>query len=62
VGVQVATGQFGLAVTDPRSIGASGRTREVEGLLRASARSDHPFIAETASHLVNAGGKRFRRC
>jgi len=61
VGVQVATGPFGLVVTDP---GLDLRVREglvaVEELLRASARSEHPFIAETASHLVNAGGKRFR--
>ncbi|HEY3870774.1 MAG TPA: polyprenyl synthetase family protein [Actinocrinis sp.] len=32
----------------------------VEELLRESARSDHPLIAQTAIHLVNAGGKRFR--
>jgi len=61
VGVQVATEPFRLAVTDPA---LEQRIRDglgaVEELLRASARSDHPFIAETASHLVNAGGKRFR--
>jgi heptaprenyl diphosphate synthase len=61
VGVQVATEPFGLAVTDPA---LDRRMREglasVEELLRTSARSEHPFIAETASHLVNAGGKRFR--
>jgi heptaprenyl diphosphate synthase len=61
VSVQVATGPFGLAVTDPaldQSIGAG--LAAVEELLRASSRSDHPFIEQTASHLVNAGGKRFR--
>ena len=61
MGVQVATGPFGLAVTDPA---LDQRVREglvaVEELLRTAAHSDHPFIAETASHLVNAGGKRFR--
>jgi heptaprenyl diphosphate synthase len=61
VGVQVATGPFGLAVTDPA---LDGRIRDglaaVEELLLATARSEHPFIDETASHLVNAGGKRFR--
>jgi heptaprenyl diphosphate synthase len=61
VSVQVATGPFGLAVTDPA---LDRRVREglvaVEELLRIAAHSDHPFIAETASHLVNAGGKRFR--
>ncbi|MGH6654579.1 MAG: polyprenyl synthetase family protein [Actinocrinis sp.] len=59
--MQVATGPFGLAVTDP---GLDLRVRDglvgVEELLRAAARSEHPFIAQTASHLVNAGGKRFR--
>jgi heptaprenyl diphosphate synthase len=61
VGVQVASGPFGLVVTDPA---LDRRVREgleaVEDLLRAAARSDHPFIDETATHLVNAGGKRFR--
>ncbi len=61
MGVQVATGPFGLAVTDPA---LDRRVRDglvaVEELLRDAAHSDHPFIAETASHLVNAGGKRFR--
>ncbi|WP_349262220.1 polyprenyl synthetase family protein, partial [Actinocrinis sp.] len=59
--MQVATGPFGLAVTDPA---LEHRVRDglvaVEELLRAAAHSDHPFITETASHLVNAGGKRFR--
>jgi heptaprenyl diphosphate synthase len=61
VGVQVATGPFGLAVTDPAlDRRVRGGLAAVEELLRASAHSEHPFIAETASHLVNAGGKRFR--
>jgi heptaprenyl diphosphate synthase len=61
VTVQLETGPFGLAVRDPA---LDQRIRkglaEVEEVLRASAHSDHPFIDETASHLVNAGGKRFR--
>ena len=61
MGVQVATGPFGLAVTDAA---LDRRVRDglvaVEELLRVAARSDHPFIDETASHLVSAGGKRFR--
>ncbi|MBS2962213.1 polyprenyl synthetase family protein [Actinocrinis puniceicyclus] len=32
----------------------------VEDLLREAASSDHPFIGQTANHLVDAGGKRFR--
>jgi heptaprenyl diphosphate synthase len=61
VSVQVATGPFGLAVTDPaldERIGTG--LSAVEKLLRTSAHSDHPLIGETAGHLVAAGGKRFR--
>ncbi len=32
----------------------------VEDLLRSSIRSDLPLLSETSSHLMNAGGKRFR--
>jgi heptaprenyl diphosphate synthase len=32
----------------------------VESLLRASVKSDYPFVTETSQHLVAAGGKRFR--
>jgi heptaprenyl diphosphate synthase len=32
----------------------------VEALLRESVKSSYPFVTETARHLVNAGGKRFR--
>jgi heptaprenyl diphosphate synthase len=32
----------------------------VEALLRASVKSDYPFVTETSQHLVAAGGKRFR--
>ena len=32
----------------------------VEDLLRASVRSDYPFVTEASRHLVDAGGKRFR--
>jgi heptaprenyl diphosphate synthase len=32
----------------------------VEELLRASVKSDDPFVSEAARHLVDAGGKRFR--
>ena len=34
--------------------------RLVEDLLRESVKSDYPFVTETARHLVDAGGKRFR--
>ena len=33
---------------------------DVETALRAAVASDYPFVDEAASHLVNAGGKRFR--
>jgi heptaprenyl diphosphate synthase len=33
---------------------------EVEIALRKAVTSDYPFVTETSSHLVNAGGKRFR--
>jgi heptaprenyl diphosphate synthase len=32
----------------------------VEALLRASVKSDYPFVTETSAHLLTAGGKRFR--
>ena len=32
----------------------------VEVALRKAVTSDYPFVTETSSHLVNAGGKRFR--
>ena len=59
--MQLETGPFGLAVRDPAlDLRIRAGLGAVEELLRASAHSDHPFIDETASHLVNAGGKRFR--
>ena len=33
---------------------------DVELALRKAVTSDYPFVTETSSHLVNAGGKRFR--
>ena len=33
---------------------------DVEIALRKAVTSDYPFVTETSSHLVNAGGKRFR--
>ena len=34
--------------------------QQVEQSLRASVRSDYPFVSEASSYLVDAGGKRFR--
>ncbi len=52
---------FGLSHVDP---GLAERLRtgldDVEVALRAAVASDYPFVDQTASHLVNAGGKRFR--
>jgi len=32
----------------------------VESMLRASVKSEYPFVTETSQHLLTAGGKRFR--
>ena len=52
---------IGLQVTDPvlDSELQSGLCA-VEELMRASVKSDYPFVTEAARHLVDAGGKRFR--
>jgi len=54
-------GPFGLAVEDP-ALEADLRRglAAVEDLLGESVKSDDPFVAEAAQHLVTAGGKRFR--
>jgi heptaprenyl diphosphate synthase len=55
------TGLSGLAFADPalESAVRAGLGR-VESLLRASVRSEYPFVTEASRHLVEAGGKRFR--
>lgn len=52
---------LGLGALDPalEASLASGM-EQVEDLLRASVRSDYPFVTEASRHLVDAGGKRFR--
>jgi len=59
--VSPARGLVGLDLADP-ALAASVQTGldRVEALLRASVRSDFDFVVETARHLVDAGGKRFR--
>ena len=56
-----ATRPFRLSFAD---LALEGEIREeldaVEQLLRESVKSEYPFVTETAGHLVNAGGKRFR--
>ena len=56
-----ATRPFRLSFAD---LALEGEIREeleaVEHLLRESVKSEYPFVTETAGHLVNAGGKRFR--
>ena len=51
----------GIDFSDPVLEGAvrSGLDA-VESMLRASVKSDYPFVTETSQHLVTAGGKRFR--
>ena len=59
--VQVATGPFGLAVTDPAlDQRISAGLAEVEKLLNVSTQSSQDFISAAAGHLIAAGGKRFR--
>jgi heptaprenyl diphosphate synthase len=54
-------GLVGLELADPSLADSvqAGLDR-VEDLLRQSVRSDFGFVVETARHLVDAGGKRFR--
>ena len=64
--VQVATGRpsslpWGLITSDPELIArVTGSLADVEALLQQAAHSEHPLIRESAAHLVQAGGKRFR--
>ena len=52
---------FGLQSVDPALAETMlARLDDVEALLHRSASADDPFIDEAASHLLNAGGKRFR--
>lgn len=51
----------GLVFDDPELEGAIRKGLDaVEELLRSSTVSNYPFVTETAGHLVEAGGKRFR--
>lgn len=48
-------------LTDPGlREGLQNRLQRVEGRLAEALKSDYPFVTETSSHLVEAGGKRFR--
>lgn len=52
---------MGLGVIDPALEARLGvGMSRVEDFLRASVRSDYPFVTEASRHLVDAGGKRFR--
>lgn len=54
-------GPFGITDVDPALAGSLGAgLTEVERLLRENVRSQFPLVTEAASHLVEAGGKRFR--
>src|SRR5437764_5500287 len=51
----------GLVAPDPRLEGEiRARLGDVEEALEKAVRSDTDFVTETASYLVNAGGKRLR--
>ncbi|MCU1594748.1 MAG: Polyprenyl synthetase [Frankiales bacterium] len=57
----MATSADLLGTTDPALQAALGQGLErVEERLREVVRSSHPMLAEAASHLIAAGGKRFR--
>jgi heptaprenyl diphosphate synthase len=52
---------WGINVGDPAlEADLNAGMAAVEELLRASVKSDYPFVTETSRHLVDAGGKRFR--
>ncbi|MFN8148646.1 MAG: polyprenyl synthetase family protein [Candidatus Nanopelagicales bacterium] len=52
---------FGLSHVDaPLAERLRGGLADVEDALYAAVRSDYPFVTEASSHLVAAGGKRFR--
>ena len=52
---------FGLSHVDaPLAERLRAGLVEVEDALYAAVRSDYPFVTEASSHLVAAGGKRFR--
>jgi heptaprenyl diphosphate synthase len=57
----LSTALHGLVIDDP-ALEASMREgmAQVEELMRASVRSDYPFVDEASHHLVTAGGKRYR--
>lgn len=48
-------------LTDPGlRDGLQGRLQRVEARLSEAVKSDYPFVTATSTHLVEAGGKRFR--
>ena len=52
---------MGLGVIDPALEARLGMgMARVEDFLRASVRSEYPFVTEASRHLVDAGGTRFR--
>ena len=52
---------FGLSHVDaPLAERLRGGLADVEDALYTAVRSDYPFVTEASSHLVAAGGKRFR--
>ncbi len=56
-----AAGRAGFAATDPAlSQSVQRGLDEVEQRLRDVVAASHPLLTESASHLVHAGGKRFR--
>ena len=50
--------EIGVDSTFAQSVG--DRLMSIEDRLGASAFGDTPFVTEVATHIINAGGKRFR--
>ncbi len=56
-----SAGPFGHATPDPAlEEDLRAGLESVEQQLRDAVKSDYPFVTDTARHLVEAGGKRFR--
>ena len=52
---------FGLSLVDPElTVALRAGLDDVEAALLQAVMSDYPFVTEASSHLISAGGKRFR--
>lgn len=49
-----------IGVDDTFALAVSDRLASIEDRLAEAAFAKTPFVTEAASHIINAGGKRFR--